>query len=267
MAVQNDNTVVTKGDLKNLYADKIAPYLGANIQLQIGAKDYYSTDEKVVGVWTDGKPLYQKTIDLGAVSANAWNDESIPLANVDMIMKLAFVGVQTSGRFVSEFYRNSGDMLTQWILKMPSDTYPMSLCLTTTSLSHRYVTLQYTKTTDTANSAATTVGCYDINFPNNWLENTEIYFGNGLYGKRFTGTITKSANEFSMLNLDSSGVTKLINCGGSWYHGSEYMCLNGTNDVYQSSGLVLSNGILSLRTKSNQARTNAPYDIWALYIK
>ena len=37
MAIQNDNTLVTKGDLKELYTDKIAPYLGGGI-------NYYHTD-------------------------------------------------------------------------------------------------------------------------------------------------------------------------------------------------------------------------------
>ena len=37
MAIQNDNTLVTKGDLKSLYTDKIAPYLGGGIS-------YYHVD-------------------------------------------------------------------------------------------------------------------------------------------------------------------------------------------------------------------------------
>jgi len=37
MAIQNDNTFVTKGDLKELYTDKIAPYLGGGI-------NYYHID-------------------------------------------------------------------------------------------------------------------------------------------------------------------------------------------------------------------------------
>lgn len=265
MAVQNDNTLVTKGDLKNLYADKIAPYLGANMQLSVGVKDYYSTDEKIIGVWM-GKPLYQKCFKLSSLSGGDVQF-SAGITSLDTLVDFRVLAYSDSYTLYEVMGGNSyWDSIAYYHV----NTDKIHLGVSSSyfgSGSFAVVIMQYTKSTDTANSAATTVGCYDINFPNNWLENTEIYFGNGLYGKRFTGTITKSANEFSMLNLDSSGVTKLINCGGSWYHGSEYMCLNGTNDVYQSSGLVLSNGILSLRTKSNQARTNAPYDIWALYTK
>ena len=61
MAVKDDNTLITKGDLKKFYS-KILPYMGGNYVFNtLGTKDYYSEDEKVIGVWTDGKPVYQKT--------------------------------------------------------------------------------------------------------------------------------------------------------------------------------------------------------------
>ena len=61
MAVKNDNTLITKGDLKKFY-NKILPYMGGNYVFNtLGTKDYYSEDEKVIGVWTDGKPVYQGT--------------------------------------------------------------------------------------------------------------------------------------------------------------------------------------------------------------
>ena len=48
MAIQNDNTVVTKGDLKALYSNKIAPYLGANLALKTRTGDYYMQDEEIL---------------------------------------------------------------------------------------------------------------------------------------------------------------------------------------------------------------------------
>lgn len=263
MAVQNDNTVVTKGDLKNLYADKIAPYLGANMQLSVGAGDYYSTDEKIVGVWL-GKPLYQKIYTTTSPNVNV-GVVIEGLSYIDTMVEISG-GYDYGGLIPFGWLYDTNRLTSIWFDKSSNSIY-MQQTSTYEKNKSVHIIIRYTKTTDTANSAATTVGCYDINRPDQWLENTEIYFGNGLYGKRFTGTITQSANGFSMLILDSSGVTKLINCGGSWYHGSEYICLNGTNDIYQSSALVLSNDVLSLRTKSNQARTNAPYDIWATYTK
>ena len=50
MAVKDDSTLITKGDLKKFY-NKILPYMGGNYVFNtLGTKDYYSEDEKVIGV-------------------------------------------------------------------------------------------------------------------------------------------------------------------------------------------------------------------------
>lgn len=48
------NELLTIEHLEN-FADKISPYLGMH-------SDIYSLDEKKVGIWIDGKPVYQKAI-------------------------------------------------------------------------------------------------------------------------------------------------------------------------------------------------------------
>ena len=85
MAIQSDETLVTKGDLKTLYTDKILPYLGGNMMMQTGVSDYYSEDEKVVGIWTDGKPVYQKTIVTNTGSSGN-TTYSIASWNIDKII-------------------------------------------------------------------------------------------------------------------------------------------------------------------------------------
>ena len=40
----------------------------------------YSTEEREVGCWTDGKPLYQKTWDFGSdlsIASNTWVDTTM----------------------------------------------------------------------------------------------------------------------------------------------------------------------------------------------
>jgi len=59
--ITHNDPVVTESKLKDFY-DDIKPFLGCPAYLTSeGTSDYYSTDEKVVGRWIDGKPLYQKT--------------------------------------------------------------------------------------------------------------------------------------------------------------------------------------------------------------
>ena len=47
--------------------------------IAIGSDTDYSTTEKIIGTWIDGKPLYQKTIEwTGAINGNAWTDIGVP---------------------------------------------------------------------------------------------------------------------------------------------------------------------------------------------
>ena len=272
MAIQNDNTVLCKGDLK-AYHEKILPYLGGNFMLGTNVSDYYSTDEKIVGVWIDGRPLYQKTIYIPSVAINSTyyltnyiND----IANVDYMFKVAATINRTTANVVlNEFWNATNDFFICSVNYHSEIGWHSKIAGVSswTDIKDFKLTVCYTRTTDAANSAVTTPGCYDLNRPDLWPANNEIFFGNGLYGYRETGTITQAASQLNMKTLNPTNITKLTNCGGQWYHGSEYISLNGCNQDYQKSGLVLSGNRLSLRTYSNQARSNAPYDIWFTYLK
>lgn len=226
MAIQDDNTILNKGDLK-AYHQKILPYLGGNMMVSTNNSDYYSTEEKVVGVWIDGKPLYQKVItDTFPTSGNTkyvdigesidWVDADVLVKNADGVMQKL-----TSAKFIS------GEV-PEWSLRFASllnnnASNPNKVQLTNiggTNYNNQpvYIIIQYTKTTDTAGSATTTPGAYDINFPNTWPENTEIYFGNGLYGQRFTGNFTATATNSRFADTLSTTLpssTRIVSSGGN----------------------------------------------------
>lgn len=59
----SNNKMATKADLQELY-QRILPYLGGMPEVlanKFSKGDMYSADEKMIGQWVDGKPLYQKT--------------------------------------------------------------------------------------------------------------------------------------------------------------------------------------------------------------
>lgn len=67
MPLTNPNKVVTEERLSEFYG-QILPYMGGMPDVlanKFSKGDLYSTDEKMVGQWTDGKPLYQKTVATG----------------------------------------------------------------------------------------------------------------------------------------------------------------------------------------------------------
>ena len=66
--ITHSSPVVTEDKLKDFYED-IKPFLGCPPYVtQEGDEMYFSSSEKVVGRWINGKPIYQKVItDTGLV--------------------------------------------------------------------------------------------------------------------------------------------------------------------------------------------------------
>ena len=101
----------------------------------------YSDTERKIGIWRDNKPLYQKTIDLGSdtnISNANWETSVFSISNLEKIILI--YGVNSSGTYYPLNAYHSGDDVN---LLACRDGNPANI---------RWVTLQYTKTTDTAGS-------------------------------------------------------------------------------------------------------------------
>ena len=280
MAVKDDSTLITKGDLKKFY-NKILPYMGGNYVFNtLGTKDYYSEDEKVIGVWTDGKPVYQKTF-LGNLPSS---DLSIDVSslNIDTFIESQGMVKDSGDNCISTNYWN-GTAGGPWYhipyYSSSTSSLKMMFSPSVTYNGRPYIiTIKYTKTTDAANSAVDTVGCYDITRPDLWPENKEITFGNGLYGQRFTGSVTHTAAHTTQdVVLTSTIPDSLISSGGKWNRGSTYWTLpigqttpvaistNGDIDLLSVIAIDSTRGLL-VRFYNNVAQTST-YDICVTYKK
>ena len=51
------------------------------------AKEVYSTNETVIGTWIDGKPLYRKVIDFGALPNTNVKDVPHGISNVENVIR------------------------------------------------------------------------------------------------------------------------------------------------------------------------------------
>lgn len=109
----------------------------------------YSTEEKVVGTWIDGKPLYEKTVYFGDGTLSNRASVSFENMNVDKIM------------VVSGFFDDVDDGCLSIPLSLDGNFYVGFYCSKTDikitfrdpyngRISNAYATIQYTKTTDTA---------------------------------------------------------------------------------------------------------------------
>ena len=111
----------------------------------IGSDTDYSTDEKIVGTWIDGKPLYQKTVDCGAMPNNTVKSVPHNVANMGLLVH----------EFGMAYKADYSDMVPLPSSTSGSNTLSCSAnttninLKTVTNLSQysAYVTIQYTKTT------------------------------------------------------------------------------------------------------------------------
>ena len=277
MAVKDDSTLITKGDLKKFY-NKILPYMGGNYVFNtLGTKDYYSEDEKVIGVWTDGKPVYQKTF-LGNLPSS---DLSIDVSslNIDTFIESQGMVKDSGDNCVPTPYWN-GTTGGPWYhipyYSSSTSSLKMMFSPSVTYNGRPYIiTIKYTKTTDAANSAVDTIGCYDITRPDLWPENKEITFGNGLYGQRFTGTYSLSAKQWKSINLSTLIPSSIIDYGGTiqqstWFN-TLPLCYIGNDGALQSEATIWydpsNNTGLTVSIYISTAQSNSKYDIWVTYKK
>ena len=142
----NPDSVVTEERLAQFY-QQILPYLGGMPDIlanKFSKADLYSTDEKMIGRWIDGKPIYQKTVSgtNGAVNTDA---NIADIADVDTVVSLDGICTNYAGTGIT--------------MGIPSDTlfvkYQNGKVMTYTSNSSYankpcIITIKYTKTTDSA---------------------------------------------------------------------------------------------------------------------
>ena len=108
-------------------------------------KSYYSTTEKVVGTWINGKTLYEKTINFGTLANNTTKEVAHNIKNVDLIwMHEGFVieGERSTGlTYVTTSSKNENN----WSFQVNKTTIKNTTGMDRTDYT-AYITLRYTKT-------------------------------------------------------------------------------------------------------------------------
>lgn len=142
---KNNGTVyyITDGDDNNGGYQLIQPII-------------YSEEEREVGVWTDGKPLYQKTFSLTTPSTT---DDSIvsdlSLLQIDVVTDIKGVIVARSeltSQIIPIFWSHTSQLIGTLYFDIDGKTLRQKLSTDTYLSKNEFVTIQYTKTTDVAGS-------------------------------------------------------------------------------------------------------------------
>ena len=128
--------------------------------------DIYSTTERMIGQWQDSKPLYQKTISCGALPNNDVKNVNVGTTGITVVkmfgiairagqydLPLPYTGVDASSNPTDTSVREReialhyAESLNQIVIRTYTDR---------SAWTNTYVTIQYTKSTDTAISIGET---------------------------------------------------------------------------------------------------------------
>lgn len=143
------NTTADWANLSGYVTVKYTKTTDSANSFNYGDPNDYSTTEKIVGSWIDGKPLYQKTINFGVLPNTTSKSVNHGIGNFDIL-------VSARGAFWNSS-KNSGAIPFAWPASLAgSADNNVSCSVTTTQIivstgtnmsqyTNAYITLQYTK--------------------------------------------------------------------------------------------------------------------------
>lgn len=138
------NIMLTKGNTHENYEPYVVPSInvdGEEIYNQ-GVMNY-STEEQVIGKWIDGKPIYRKVVDFGALPNATSKSVAHNITNISYITNIKGTALQSNATnfiLLPTNYINSinvGNINVQ--ISTNNDLSAFDKC---------YLTIEYTKTTD-----------------------------------------------------------------------------------------------------------------------
>jgi len=165
----------------------------------------YSETERVIGVWRDNKPLYQKTVNFGSLPANNGSKNvAHGISDLETLVNAIFV-VQSSTQYrtLPNVSRGNVSNQTMWYMTA-TDVYVLAGNNADVGSSFSgYITIQYTKTTDVAGS-----GDYNtLEVPTVHYSTSEQVIGTWIDGKPlYQKTVPFTASSGGYKNV-ATGIT------------------------------------------------------------
>lgn len=254
--VQNGQRPVTKQDLADFY-QAILPYMGGMPEMvanKFSKGDLYSTDEKMIGQWIDGKPLYQKTITTTVSTAHVDNEYFGSIADTLFAndIEMAFVIGDKS-------YYNISSIATRAFDKVEYETDDKKIYFWThyarTNITAHF-TLQYTKTTDSPISIGNdTDYSTDEKIVGTWVDGKPLY--------QCTFEVNNPSTDWGEIILANKSVSYVHKVGAEFYRGgffnSEFF--NSTSDFVSCGVFAGSNLACRIKQAGNSGITKAIFII------
>ena len=173
----------------------------------------YSDTERVVGVWRDNKPLYQKTIDCGLVPNDTnWHDVPHGISNLEHSVSVDAIAFNIDGMHDEEIPVPSTRPQTNTSIVAFRNGSNIRFMNTwqQANATRLYVTIRYTKTTDVAGSGDyNTYGVPTVHYSTNeqvvgtWIDGKPLY--------ERTAVVQQATTAVATLWTDTSVVVKNYN--------------------------------------------------------
>lgn len=115
----------------------------------------YSLDEQVVGIWTDGKPLYQRTVTFTGTFYGNMTIGANPVTNVDVYASISISAKTVDGTWRDMNFAHSNSQVNAGIFISSSNNFELrtGTSVTASAAYNKFVVIMiYTKTTDVAGS-------------------------------------------------------------------------------------------------------------------
>ena len=223
----------------------------------INCSDIYSEEEREIGVWTDGKPLYQKTVNTGTLPNATTKSIAHGIQNLDKVCNIFGRASTGTTTFSLPLSYNYNDINFNTKVNV-GDTYIyMTNNRDRSTFTDSDVTLQYTKTTDQPGSGRYLPdGQYAHHYSTSehvvgtWIDGSTVYertwdFGSDLTVPNSSWIDTTISNAFiskiiSVNAMNSLGVNFLVEAARD--SGSYIRLLavrNGNNTTAQVRYLTL----------------------------
>jgi hypothetical protein len=211
-----------------------------NSHLGYDAPVIYSLEEREVGVWTDGKPLYQKTWILNYTAhTTAEHNTSIDIHDLNVEVPVAIEGFwrRWAGDGNKLYYHWGSEEPTygqSWARVDSENNYTngrLEISIISDGTDYQQITLRYTKTTDTPGSGKwTTMGVPAHHYSTEeqvvgtWID------GSTIYEKSFEITLPSSydASGGFLIENDATYINAIISFNGT---------VKATNELIVGSGI------------------------------
>lgn len=138
-----------KSDTENSF--NIGMVENINLEQSIDFSNIYSLDEKIIGCWINGKPIYQKIINLNNITGSQLNDYDISSLNIDHLVYIDVEYTQTNQDNIELLYTSSSGADNR-VVGITKDHTKLKCFGVHSAFIYKRLILQYTKTTDEENS-------------------------------------------------------------------------------------------------------------------